>query len=164
MLKIKSATAQEIYDVAVGMRERDFIEIGALNFAEGREDLAQALARRYMMNEDVLCASWSDRPICIGGFINTRPNVISLMMFATSDFPKIGVGITRFIKHQMFPRLEQAGVHRIEAISLEGYDEVHDWLRVLGLEAETEPLRNFGKNGEAFRYFARVMDARPTSH
>lgn len=155
-MKIEPATAAEIYDVAVDMRERDYAEISALHFADSREDLAQALARHYMNNPNVLCASQDDEPICIGGFLPLRPNVISLMMFATASLPKIGVGLTRFIKHQMFPRLEAAGVRRIEAVSLTGYDEVHDWLRLLGLEAETAPLRNFGKNGEAFIYFSKV--------
>jgi hypothetical protein len=161
MMTIERATRQQIYAVAVGMRSRDFDEIAALNFADNRSQLAQMLADRHANNEDVLCCAWHGFPVCVGGFLLTRPNVISLMMFATSDFPKVGLGLTRFIKKQMFPRLERAGVHRIEALSLDGYDEIHDWLRVLGLEAETKPLRNFGKNGEAFRYFSKVMDVRP---
>jgi hypothetical protein len=162
MMTIERATRQQIYEVTLGMRPRDYEEISALNFAADRQQLAEVMADRHMHNEDVLCCSWRGHPVCVGGFLLTRPNVISLMMFATSDFPKVGLGLTRFIKRQMFPRLERAGVHRIEALSLDGYDEIHAWLRVLGLEAETEPLRNFGKNGEAFRYFAKVNDVRPT--
>lgn len=160
-LKIDPAAPAQIHDVALGMRPRDFAEISALNFADTRPELAEILVARYKNNEDVLCGSWRGFPIVIGGFLQTRPNVLSMMMFATSEFPKIGYGITRFLKNTLMPRYEQAGIRRFEAISLDGYAEVHDWLRVLGLEAETGPLRNFGKNGESFVYFSKVVYAGP---
>lgn len=161
MLRIETAAPEEIYRVAVDMRERDYAEISALHYAEGREELAQAITRHYSGNRDVLCVSLDGEPICIGGCLPLRPRVASLMLFATDAFPRVGIAVTRFVKHQLIPRLEAAGIHRFEAVSLVGYDEVHDWLRLLGLEAETGPLRNFGKNGEAFVYFSKVVDVRP---
>lgn len=160
-MKIDPATRDEVRHVALNMRERDFIEISALNFADTREELADAMVEKYANRNDILCASHKGLPICVGGFLECRPRTISLLMFATDQFPWIGFGLTRFIRKQMFPRLIEAGVHRIEAISLAGYDEVHAWLRTLGLEQETEPLRNFGKNGEAFVQFSKVVDVRP---
>lgn len=160
-MKIERATAEQVYEVALAMRQRDFDEISALNFADDRDELAELLARRYIGDDSIMCASLGGKPICIGGTINARPNVISLLFFATDEFPKIGLGVTRFIKKRLMPRLERAGIHRFEAVSLDGYHEVHAWLNLLGLEAETEPLRGFGKNGEAFRYFSKVADVRP---
>jgi hypothetical protein len=160
-MKIEPALAEQIYEVAVDMRDRDFQEIAALNAVADKEELAQLLARKYIGNPDVLCASLNGKPICIGGFLPTRQNVISLMMFATEDFPKIGLALTRFIKRQMFPRLDRAGVHRIEALSLSGYDEIHAWLRTLGLAEDGGVMRAFGKNREDFQFFARITDARP---
>ena len=55
----------------------------------------------------------------------------------------------------LFPRYFAAGVHRIQATSLDGYDEVHRWLRALGLEREAV-LPAFGRNGEDFVQFAKV--------
>ena len=159
-MKIKPATAEDIYEVALHMRDRDFKEINALNTTEGRDALAEVLARRYIGCPDILCASLDGKPIAVGGFLCLRPNVVSLMLFATNEFNHIGLSLTRWIKNEMFPRLEKAGVHRIEALSLDGYNEVHDWLRVLGLEDEGCAMRAFGKNKEDFRYFAKVTDAR----
>ena len=82
------------------------------------------------------------------------------MFFATDDFPKIGRMITRWLKRELFPRYEAAGVHRIQAISLDGYDEIHRWLISLGLEREAGPMRGYGKNGEAFVQFARCCDVK----
>ena len=160
MTRIDLATVDDIYQVAVNMRERDYAEISALHYAVNRETLAQTLARGYGDNPDVLCASYEGRPIAIGGCLTFRPNVASLLMFSTDEFPRVGLTVARFIRRQMFPRLEQAGIHRFEAVTLAGYTEIHDWMRTLGLEAETGPLRNFGKNGEAFIYYAKVVDVR----
>ena len=156
MMRIEPASIDQIRDVALRMRARDFDEFRALNFADTREALAEALAARYAARDDILCASRDGEDICVGGFLEHRPRVVSLMLYATDSFPRIGYGLTRFILREMFPRLAAAGIHRIEAISLADYSAVHEWLRTLGLGAETPPLRNFGKNGESFVQFAKV--------
>lgn len=161
MMKIEPARPEDIYEVAVAMRGRDYEEISCLYPTNTRVDLAMSLVQRYGNRPDILCGFWNDTPVCIGGFIEVRPRVISMMLFATEDFPRIGLGITRFTTRQMMPRLIAAGVHRFEAMSLAGYDEVHAWLRLLGLEPETAPLRNFGKDGESFVLFSKVLDAGP---
>lgn len=161
MLKIEQATAEQIHDVALEMRARDFDEFRAANEADTREDMAALMVRKLGNREDILCASWRDEPICIGGFILIRPRVIALMLYATDEFPRIGLPLTRFIVRQMMPRLEKAGVHRFEAQSLAGYDQVHAWLKTLGLVQETGPLLNYGRNGEAFIQFAKVVHACP---
>ena len=158
-MKIEPARPEDIYEVAVSMRGRDFDEFTAVNPADSRKDLAHLLVRKYGGNPNVLCAWWLGQPVCVGAFLEVRPRVISLMMFATDSFPRVGLGLTRFIKKQMFPRLIDAGVHRIEAFSLDGHAEVHAWLGVLGLRQETPPLRNFGKNGESFILFSKVINA-----
>ena len=159
MMRIEPARPEDIYEVAVAMRARDYEEVSCLYPFDTRVDLAMALVQRYGNRPDILCAFWRDVPVCIGGFVEVRPRVISMMLFATDDFPRIGLGITRFTRRQMLPRLEAAGVHRFEAASLASYSEVHAWLHLLGLRPETQPLRNFGKNGESFVLFSKVIDA-----
>ena len=56
---------------------------------------------------------------------------------------------------------EAAGVHRIQAVSLAGYDKTHQWLGTLGLQPETGPLKGYGRHGEDFIQFARLSDVRP---
>jgi hypothetical protein len=159
MMKIECAKPEDIYDIAVAMRGRDYEELSCLHPVETRVKLAMRLVQLYGGRTDILCGSWNGQPICIGGFIEARPRVVSMMLFATEDFFRIGLGITRFTVKTMMPRLEAAGVHRFEAASLAGYTEVHEWLVTLGLNAETEPLLNFGKNGEAFVMFSKVLHA-----
>jgi len=157
---IERATADDIRHVAMNMRARDFEEFTATAPTDSRRHLADMLAHRYSSRDDVLCGSLDGEPICIGGTIEAWPGVISLLFFATDDFPKIGRPITRFIRRELFPRYLEAGIHRIQAISLDGYSEVHDWLRAIGLAQETEPMLGYGKRGEAFVQFAKVKYVR----
>lgn len=123
--------------------------------ADTRAQMASLLPWRYGMRDDVLCGADNDgTPIWIAGTIEGRPHVVTLLFFATDAFPKYALPTTRFVKKQLFPRYFEAGVHRMEAISLASYEKAHGWLRVLGLTPETGPLEGYGKRGEAFIQFS----------
>ncbi|CDZ55104.1 hypothetical protein [Neorhizobium galegae] len=160
-MRIDRASCDDVYHVALRMRDRDFEEFAAVSPCDTREDLAALLAERYGGREDVICGGDGSGPICIGGTIEARPNVLTLLFFATDDFPNIALPATRFIRNNLFPRCIQAGVHRIEAVSIAGYDHAHEWLQLLGLKPETGPMLGYGKRGEAFIQYARVVDVRP---
>jgi len=144
------------------MRERDYKEFSAVSFTSDRRELADLMAERYGERTDVVVGCLDDyTPACVGAAIMSRPNVITLLFFATDHFPEIALPVTRFIRKQFLPRLVHAGVHRIEAVSLAGYVETHAWLKTLGLDQETEEMRGYGKHGEAFIQFAWSRDVRP---
>lgn len=155
-MKIDRATVDDVRHVALRMRDRDFAEFSAVATTDDRAELAEQLAWRYGTRDDVLCGSLDGEPICIGGTIEAWPGVITLLFFATPEFPRIGLPITRFVKRELFPRYLRAGVHRIQAVSLAGYHDMHRWLRTIGLEPETGPLPGYGKRREAFVQFALV--------
>ncbi len=143
------------------MRERDFVEFSTVSFFRDRNELAADLAARYGGRPDVMCGSSDGEPVCIGGTLEVRPGVVTLLFFATDAFPRIGLGITRFIKKNLMPRLEQAGIHRFEAVSHADYRETHAWLAAIGLRPETEPMRGYGRDRSAYIQFSKVCDARP---
>lgn len=159
-MKIEPARLDDVFYVAANMRDRDYEEFSAVSPAGDKEALACLLADRYGNRPDVMCGRMGGTPICIGGTIEARPNVITLLFFATDEFPKIALPITRFIRKNLFPKLIAAGAHRIEAVSMAGHDQTHAWLRTIGLEAETGPLHGYGKNKEAFVQFSWSADVR----
>lgn len=160
-MKIDVAAPGDIRAVALAMRDRDVAEFSAISFADTREELAVALESRYEGNPSVMCARWKDQPACIGGAIETRPGVVSLLFFATDDFPRLALPMTRWLRNELFPRLlGEGGVHRIEAIALDGRKDVRAWLYTLGLQPETGPLFGYGKRGEPFIMFSKVVDVR----
>lgn len=160
-MKIDRATPAEIRAVALAMRKRDLAEFSAVSRADTREELAVVLAERYAHRDDVLCVSTDDgTPVCIGATLELRPNVMSLLFFATDSFGAVAFPLTRFVRQNLFPRYEAIGVHRFEAVSMADHGPAHRWLRALGLQPETGPLLNYGKRGEAFIQFVKVCDVR----
>jgi hypothetical protein len=157
-MMIDRASYGDVLTVAQAMRERDYAEFSAVSATDNREDLAKLLAERYGDRDDTLCGGDERGSICIGGTIETRPNVITLLFFATDRFSEIGFPMTRFIKNNLFPRYFQAGAHRIEAVSIASHHDAHRWLELLGLTPETGPMRGYGKGGEAFIQFSMVRD------
>lgn len=160
-MRIDPASVDDVRFAALNMRDRDYEEFSAVSPARDRTELAELLATRYGDRPDVMCGRDDGTAICIGGTIEARPNVITLLFFATDEFPKIALPITRFIRKNLFPKLIAAGAHRIEAVSMAGYDQTHAWLRTIGLEQETGLMHGYGKAGEAFVQFSWSANVRP---
>lgn len=153
---IDAATEADILHVAKHMRDRDVEEFLAVSRVEDRFELADGLARQYRDRDDVIVARLDDEAVCIGITIESRPNVITLGFFATDKFPAVALRVTKFVR-RLFDKYEQAGIHRFEAVSIDGYEEAHRWLEILGLRREAE-FRAYGKNKETFVKFARVVE------
>lgn len=157
MTTIEHALDEDVRHVAANMRAKDVDEFLALTHASDRAALAGSLLDRYGGHPSAIVVRDEHGPVCIGGGIEHRPNVITLLLFATDRFPAIVLPLTRFVTRELFYRWRVAGVHRIEAVSMEGHDEAHRWIEILGLEREAE-LRGYGRNGETFIQFAWVAE------
>ena len=156
-MKIDGPSYERVLHVVSNMRSSDVTEFLALSPAGDRRALSAVLLEKYQAHDGVICASDDIAPIAIGAMIELRPNVITLMFFATDRFPLIAAPLTRFIRQRLFPRYRNIGVHRIECVSIAGYEEAHKWIRVLGLQEEAI-LPGYGKRGETFHQFAWVSD------
>lgn len=143
--------------VAERMRAKDVEEFLALSFARNKAELADAMVEKYGANTQAFCFSDGAEPVAVGAMVEARPNVITLMFFATDNFPRLALRIARFTKHRLFPNYRQAGVHRIECVSIAGYEHAHKWIRLCGMKEEGA-FRGFGKGGETFHQFAWVAD------
>lgn len=155
-MRIDTATRDDVYNVALHMRNSDFEEFSALLPVQSRGALAQLLTDRFV-GEDVLVASKGTTPIAIGRVIEHRPNVLTLGFFATPRLREIGKPLTRFIKQRLLAPMVDAGVHRIECVSIQGHVDAHRWIRALGLKQDAV-LRAYGKNREDFVQFSWVSD------
>ena len=150
------ANPEDVFHVAKNMRERDYEEISCLTFANNREELAANLAKLYEPHRNIYAVGTTkDGPIAILSYIPVRPGVWSLGLFATDSFQKVGRFLTKTIIRDIIPALDRANAHRVEAHSIEGYDEIHRWLEFLGLRKETM-IPGYGRNGENFYTFSYV--------
>lgn len=154
-MRIDAATPADVRHVAENMRESDEREFLAVNWVQTRAELVEGLVRRYAKAPEAIVArDNAHQPIAIGALIEQRPNVATLLFFATDRFPEIAVPLTRFIRRRLFPAHQRAGVHRIECAAADRED-VRRWLEALGLSHEAE-MRGYGKAGETFHQYAWV--------
>ena len=155
-LRIAEPTYTDVYNVARHMRSDDFREFSGVHDTDDPIELARKLADTYHSYSGVMVGHDDRGAVCVGGTIEARPNVITLLFFANDRFPGIALPITRFIRNNLFPKLVDRGIHRIEAVSMAAHTQSHAWLKTIGLTSETEPLRGFGKRGEAYIQFSWV--------
>lgn len=156
-MRIDAATAADLRFVAENMRESDEREFLALNKTDSRADLVAALIQRFAGEKLIAAKDDTFRPIAIGDVVENRPNVGTLLFFATNRFPEIARPLTRFIRQRLFPIYRQNGLHRIECWAAGDRPDVHRWLGALGLEHEAT-VYGFGKGGETYEQFAWVAD------
>ncbi len=154
-MRVEVATPSDILDVARNMRESDLREFSAMLPVDGREPVAQEVLRRHAAYDDTICASLAGIPVAIGAVRVFRPNVATLFFLATGQFRQIAMPLTRFIRQRLFPEIRAAGVHRIECVSIDGHEQAHRWIKILGLRHEAV-CKGYGKNGETFHQFAWV--------
>ena len=116
---LREAEPQDVFHVAVNMRQRDYEEIDALRRTEDKKDLAYNIANDLANFQTVYCVEKEpNNPIAIISYIPVRPGVWTLGMFATDKFKSIGLFLTKQIIRAIIPALDRARAHRVEAYSI----------------------------------------------
>lgn len=156
-MKLSKPTYEGVRQVADHMRERDVAEFLAVSSCADRDALAFTLTARYGARDDTYLVTERGQPVAVGAMVQARPNVVTLMFFATDEFPQVAHALTRFIRRRLFPSYRERGIHRIECVSLAGYREVHRWIEALGLKLEAT-MPGYGRDGETYLQFAWVRD------
>ena len=141
-------TFEDVLYVAERMRPWDKKEIYATRW---NEDPAE-LARQCCATGDFGWVAGIERPIAAVGAVPVHPNVWSVWCFATDEFPRIALSLTRYVKKAMIPALVESGAHRAACASIEGHTDAQKWLELLGARRECTH-RALGKNGEDFHVY-----------
>jgi hypothetical protein len=161
-MKLDAPSYDTVRRVAENMRAGDVREFLAVSPAETPAALVDGLVLRYGDAPDAFGFYDDDRtPIAVGAMVQHRPNVVTLAFFATDEFPRIAADVAKFARRSLFPSYQKRGVHRIECISIEGYEAAHRWIEMLGLTQEAV-MPGYGRGGETYLQFAWVADASPT--
>lgn len=143
-----------VLHVARNMRAADRDELAATRYEFRPEDVA----RECMQIPDF---AWlvgrEDDPIAVVGARPQHPGVWTCFMFATDEFPRVGLSMTKHATRVIIPGLAKSGGRRAQALSIEGHDQAHEWLRFLGAVPEAH-LEAFGKDGQNFIVFKLMLD------
>lgn len=142
---------EDIRYIVDHMRQKDREEIFATQTSEDSYDFTQRVVH-------VGNCSWIAKkdgvPVALFGAYPCHPGVWSVFMFATDDFPKVRMLVTRYIKRFMIPAIvKTSGLHLGFCYSLSTHTEAHKWLQYLGAKKEVE-MKEWGKNRENFFMFA----------
>jgi hypothetical protein len=125
-------------------------------FAMRPNDEDDALAADVMATGDLKWMLSLERPVCVWGAMPMWPGVWNVWMFATDEFPKVGLSLTKFVKNSEIPLLRRLGLHRAECKSLATHRTAHRWMEATGAVREARHS-NYGRNGEAFYTYAWIF-------
>lgn len=144
-------TLHELQHVARNMRESDRREIGATMFGDDMESFSAQL----MNDRDFAWTAGTEDlgPIAAFGAVPLWPGSWLVWMFATPDFPKIAMPLTRLVKRKLLPAMLSPDFQRVQCHSIEGHDFAQRWLEFLGFNREAS-LQCYGKGGETFHLYS----------
>lgn len=143
------ATEEAIMYIACNLRAADAEEL----YATCWDDKPETITKHTVACGDFRFVFAVDgRPACAIGAAPMWPGVWSMWMFATDDFPRVSLSVTKHVRHVIMPSLLKTGAHRASAASLSTHDTAHKWLQSFGFSKESE-MPGFGKNGETFYNF-----------
>jgi hypothetical protein len=139
------------------LRECDIEELFATRFDDPTPAGRETFYREVMLLADHMFVFGRERPIAVAGANHVWPGCYSVYAFATDEFPRVALAVTRFIKRNLIPLLLHQGARRAQCASHERHLDAHRWLKHLGATAEGV-YDNFGKDGSAFVVFRWLRD------
>jgi len=143
-------TLASVAYVAERLRKADAEEIWPLRFDKTPGGLARTVmgAPTYVW----LAALPDKTPAAVFGIYEVRPRAWTAFAFATDNFNKVSLEITKFLIRKVKPHLfEDLGAVRVEAWSHPEHLDAHRWLEKLGATSEPDP--EYGPDGETYVHF-----------
>lgn len=149
-MNLSHCTEGTVTHVVENMRASDKQEIYGLRHSED----PRLVVRDVMAMSNFAWVGWLDsKPHAVFGGGEVRPGVWSMFAFATDEFPRLALGLTRFAKRSVLPMVfGRLGAHRLQCESHESHTSAHKWLELLGAHRESI-LKGYGKDGSNYHQF-----------
>ena len=148
--EIVPATYADVVHVARNMRPLDVEEIFPLIWNATPENLAAYTIAAGGISRVAL---WNGEPTAAFGAVEARPTLWTVWMFATWRWPKVASAATKCIRREIGPDLQEAGAIRADCWSMEGHDQAHKWLELLGATREAS-LKDYGPTRKTFHCYS----------
>ncbi len=107
-----------------------------------------------MANRDFGWVAWAgEEPVAVFGGAPIHAGVWQMFLMATPQFPKVALGLTRFAKRQVVPKLfGELGAHRLQCDLHEKHTFVHRWVEGFGARREGVMAGYAPDGADYFRY------------
>lgn len=139
----------DVLAVASNMRATDRAEIYATQWSDTPEELAAAVVASGAFRWG---AYLDGKPVAMIGAAPRWPGSWQVWAFATDDWWRVALAMTKHAKRFMLPALIRAGARRIDAYALESNTKSNMWLQRIG-GTPRNVLESWGKQGETFLCF-----------
>lgn len=147
---IQEAGLSDLLVVLNDLRPEDQAEYSAV-LADTPKGLAAS--RLFAAKPHCWVAHNDGGPVAFVATHRVVPHLCGISMAATPEFPSIALGLTKWIRRTLLPRMWRDGVHRGEARMVDGHPSAGPWMETLGAVHEAEmPLA--GRNGETMHLYA----------
>jgi len=140
----------DVVFIARRMRALDAEEILPLIWSGRPEDLAAMSCSAGWFSTVAL---YDGKPVAAYGASLSRPQFYRVWMFATDDWPRVALTVTRDIRQRMMPAILETGAVRADCWSMAGHDVAHRWLEMLGAVREAS-LEDYGPTRRAFHCYS----------
>lgn len=119
------------------------------------------IVRAVMAAANFSWVAWADgRPVAVFGAAPLQDDVWQAYTLATTEFGKVALPLTKFIKRTVLPTLfGEIGVHRLECLLHEANTDIHRWSELLGFRKEFVK-ENHAPDGAA--YYGYSISTNPT--
>lgn len=141
---IRNATVADMTYVIERIRPEDTQEIEALTGVSLFEAIESLESAPY-----IALVIYRDHPIAVFGTILKENGVGRMFRFATGEWPTVVREAIKFGKRQFLAKMWDAGLQRLEAVTLDTPGQTA-WLKLFG----ATPYETFERNGSKFVRFA----------
>lgn len=149
-VELVKPTYSDCVFIARRMRALDAEEILPLTRTGKPEDTAMWAAH---LGGYGYVALLDGKPVTAFGVYENMPTVWCVWMFATDDWPRVALTVTKTIRREWMPLLQTSDYSRVDCWSMEGHDVAHRWLESLGASREAT-LKDYGPTGKAFHCYS----------
>ena len=150
MVDLVPALYGDVVFIARRLRALDAEEILPLIWSNKPEDLAVLAAHANGIAKVALVGGV---PVAAYGAELQKPLFYSVWMFATDQWPKVALTVTRDIKKRIIPELIDTGAVRADCWSMEGHHVAHRWLESLGAVREAS-VEDYGPTRKTFHCYS----------
>lgn len=144
-MNLQPLTKPAVRYILQNLRKDDHAELSAMRWDDDLTHIADEVPRLGAFG----WVAGKEMPIAAIGALPIFPGAWSVWMFATDEFPRISLSLTRFALRCMFPALKKTGARRLECRTLASHSHARRWIEFLGGYKEVD-LPGYGKNGEDF--------------
>ena len=135
------------------MREMDREEIFPLIFNGSAENLA---ADTIAAGGISTVALLGENPVAVFGAKEIRPKFWNVFMFATDQWPRVALSVTKNILRVIRPHMIESGAVRADCWSIDGHTDAHRWLELLGAVREAT-LADYGPTRKNFHCYSWTL-------